>query len=247
MWSGNWEYTNSFQAFHAYVYVDSDIEFDCWHRCKCWCWYFVDVGNDIDDIDNHFDVNVDVVDKPNTKVCCAFVNMFKKENHQHLSDLTLKWLMLHQSIISNKTRLHHSTCFRSILTSRTPPWRTFCRQRTGIHWKWNDLVLQSAAALRDSVMMVLLYISGPWPVHQPIRKQNGLYRPIREQETHAPPIHQWSVAALSELTSWIHNRGHQAAAATFPTVNDEKRPNVCTSTVTDTIIFITRQMQQQQK
>ena len=246
MWSGNWEYTNSFQAFHAYVYVDSDIEFDCWHRCKCWCWYFVDVGNDIDDIDNHFDVNVDVVDKPNTKVCCAFVNMFKKENHQHLSDLTLKWLMLHQSIISNKTRLHHSTCFRSILTSRTPPWRTFCRQRTGIHWKWNDLVLQSAAALRDSVMMVLLYISGPWPVHQPIRKQNGLYRPIREQETHAPPIHQWSVAALSELTSWIHNRGHQAAA-TFPAVNDEKRPNVCTSTVTDTIIFITRQMQQQQK
>ena len=102
--------------------------------------------------------------------------------------------------------------FWSILTNQAPPLRTFCRHRTGIRWKWNDLVLQSAAALRDSVMMVLLYISGPWPVHQPIRKQSGLYQPIREKETHAPPIHQWSVAALSELTSWIHNRGHQAAA-----------------------------------
>ena len=97
------------------------------------------------------------------------------------------------------------TSLKNILSSPHRVW-------AGIRWKWNDLVLQSAAALRDSVMMVLLYISGPWPVHQPIRKQDGLCRPIRKQETHAPPIHQWSVAALSELTSWIHNRGHQAAA-----------------------------------
>ena len=84
-------------------------------------------------------------------------------------------------------------------------------QWAGIQWKSEIPVLQ-CAVLRDSVMMVLLYISGPWPVHQPMRKQNGLYWPMRVVEIHAPPIHQWSVAALSELTSWIHNRGHQAAA-----------------------------------
>ena len=82
-------------------------------------------------------------------------------------------------------------------------------QWAGIQWKSEIPVLQ-CAVLRDSVMMVLLYISGPWPGHPPMRKWNGLYRPMRAVEIHAPPIHQWSVAALSELTSWIHNRGHQA-------------------------------------